>query len=322
MWHILHSSQLISMGDEFVEGPFRVILRGATLAVNIEGCSATIEVVNRAEGLAKSYIDNLRRNLGEPLHLVTEEEFLSLPPWASQNQAAADFALRQRSSHVERNPRQALRDARHSVISYTWPLKECYDYMQDAVDELFFPKIYKMIETMKNHLGGWGALRKKTGLAAEVNFLKKVADEGRRDERHAPKDRDATAAPHWRGARQDPRLRESNPTEVRGALSLRGPGRLNVQAPGGGKSWVPVETSCRAPMPCKNSRRAFWLPEEVIKMDQKCRVCGCTDDDCSECIAAQGHPCHWVEEDLCSRCSGRPQQQPGYPAWRLELSAR
>lgn len=34
-----------------------------------------------------------------------------------------------------------------------------------------------------------------------------------------------------------------------------------------------------------------------------CRICGCTDDDCSQCIAATGEPCSWVEVDLCSRCA-------------------
>lgn len=34
-----------------------------------------------------------------------------------------------------------------------------------------------------------------------------------------------------------------------------------------------------------------------------CRVCGCTDGDCSGCIEVSGHPCSWVEEDLCSRCA-------------------
>lgn len=188
------------MGDEFVEGSFRVILRGTTLAVKIEGCPATFEVVNPAERLAKSYIDNLGRNLGEQLQLLTEEEFRSLPPWASQNQAVVDFALRQRSSYVARNPRQALRDARHSVTSYTWPLKDCYDYMPDATasDESFCLESYKMIETMANHYDpdwplrkkkngpDWEPLRKKTGLAAEINFLKKVANEGHSDARHPP----------------------------------------------------------------------------------------------------------------------------------------
>ena len=36
---------------------------------------------------------------------------------------------------------------------------------------------------------------------------------------------------------------------------------------------------------------------------QTCRVCGCTDDDCSQCIEKTGGPCHWVEPDLCSACA-------------------
>lgn len=33
-----------------------------------------------------------------------------------------------------------------------------------------------------------------------------------------------------------------------------------------------------------------------------CRVCGCTDWDCAECIERTGTPCSWVEADLCSAC--------------------
>ncbi|MDR2020651.1 MAG: hypothetical protein LBQ14_07810 [Treponema sp.] len=36
---------------------------------------------------------------------------------------------------------------------------------------------------------------------------------------------------------------------------------------------------------------------------RRCRVCGCTDDDCRQCVEKTGHPCHWVEEDLCSACA-------------------
>jgi ParB family chromosome partitioning protein len=36
---------------------------------------------------------------------------------------------------------------------------------------------------------------------------------------------------------------------------------------------------------------------------EKCRVCGCTEEDCRQCIEATGQPCHWVEKDLCSRCA-------------------
>jgi hypothetical protein len=39
---------------------------------------------------------------------------------------------------------------------------------------------------------------------------------------------------------------------------------------------------------------------------RECRVCGCTDTDCSDCIVDQGYPCYWVEYDLCSRCFDGP----------------
>lgn len=36
---------------------------------------------------------------------------------------------------------------------------------------------------------------------------------------------------------------------------------------------------------------------------RSCRVCLCTDDDCSGCIARTGKPCHWVAVNLCSACA-------------------
>jgi len=35
---------------------------------------------------------------------------------------------------------------------------------------------------------------------------------------------------------------------------------------------------------------------------QRCRVCGCTDDDCTRCYERTGEECYWVEPDLCSAC--------------------
>lgn len=43
---------------------------------------------------------------------------------------------------------------------------------------------------------------------------------------------------------------------------------------------------------------------------KSCRICGCTDHDCRQCIAKTGSPCHWVEEDLCSACV--PESQKDY----------
>jgi len=49
-----------------------------------------------------------------------------------------------------------------------------------------------------------------------------------------------------------------------------------------------------------------------------CRICGCTDDDCSGCIAATGVPCSWVpgEVDLCSACKDQ-----GLPELIAEVDA-
>ena len=35
-----------------------------------------------------------------------------------------------------------------------------------------------------------------------------------------------------------------------------------------------------------------------------CRLCGCTDDDCSVCVARTGEPCYWVRDGVCSACFG------------------
>jgi hypothetical protein len=40
---------------------------------------------------------------------------------------------------------------------------------------------------------------------------------------------------------------------------------------------------------------------------RSCRVCKCTDADCSGCAKKTGAPCHWVEQDLCSACQGATQ---------------
>lgn len=43
----------------------------------------------------------------------------------------------------------------------------------------------------------------------------------------------------------------------------------------------------------------------IAATPQKCRECGCTDNDCSQCIEKTGHACAWIEKDLCSACVER-----------------
>jgi hypothetical protein len=42
------------------------------------------------------------------------------------------------------------------------------------------------------------------------------------------------------------------------------------------------------------------MPQATVR---SCRVCGCTEDDCSGCIERTGEPCYWVTADLCSACA-------------------
>ncbi|MFL5327375.1 MAG: hypothetical protein ACJ8C4_00540 [Gemmataceae bacterium] len=53
-----------------------------------------------------------------------------------------------------------------------------------------------------------------------------------------------------------------------------------------------------------------------IRVGLICRVCGCTDDDCKQCIRMTGRPCHWVEPDLCSACVPPPPPHKTKPRRR------
>ena len=52
----------------------------------------------------------------------------------------------------------------------------------------------------------------------------------------------------------------------------------------------------------ERGRRAQAAVNELGAGPRRCRVCGCTDADCSPCIARTGAPCWWVAADLCSAC--------------------
>ena len=50
------------------------------------------------------------------------------------------------------------------------------------------------------------------------------------------------------------------------------------------------------------------MAEEIKRVDVPlfdgvmCRVCGCIEDDCSNCMRRTGVACSWIESDLCSAC--------------------
>ena len=47
--------------------------------------------------------------------------------------------------------------------------------------------------------------------------------------------------------------------------------------------------------------------------EPRCRVCGCTDLDCSPCVERTGQPCFWIEPDRCSACAGHDTGELGAP---------
>jgi hypothetical protein len=48
-----------------------------------------------------------------------------------------------------------------------------------------------------------------------------------------------------------------------------------------------------------------WIRSFFPEVEQVCRVCKCTNFDCSQCIEKTGRACRWVESDLCSACAGQ-----------------
>lgn len=47
------------------------------------------------------------------------------------------------------------------------------------------------------------------------------------------------------------------------------------------------------------------IPQRAVAV-KRCRRCGCTEDNA--CMTIQG-PCYWVEDDLCSVCAGKDEQE-------------
>jgi hypothetical protein len=49
---------------------------------------------------------------------------------------------------------------------------------------------------------------------------------------------------------------------------------------------------------------AAW--HQFAPLHGKCRVCGCTNDDCAGCVERTGIACYWVDDTytLCSACVG------------------
>ena len=55
---------------------------------------------------------------------------------------------------------------------------------------------------------------------------------------------------------------------------------------------------------------------------RRCRVCGCTDDDCSQCVEKTGGPCTWIQVNLCSACQDeQSKSRKAAPVKKTEAEA-
>jgi RNA polymerase-binding transcription factor DksA len=70
----------------------------------------------------------------------------------------------------------------------------------------------------------------------------------------------------------------------------------------------------------KISAAQQWVDSYILEKEQlkekiesekarKCRVCGCTEHDCRQCIEKTGSPCYWVDTDICSACVNEQPQE-------------
>jgi len=66
--------------------------------------------------------------------------------------------------------------------------------------------------------------------------------------------------------------------------------------------WLCAETASGTPSPPAGEGRGEGDSAPTAGQQRACRVCGCTDDNCEQCVEKTGEPCHWVEPDLCSAC--------------------
>ena len=53
----------------------------------------------------------------------------------------------------------------------------------------------------------------------------------------------------------------------------------------------------------ENNPDEILFEETESLYDKICRICGCTDYDCNQCIKKTGQPFYWVEDDVCSCCA-------------------
>lgn len=170
--------------DEFVVGRFRLRLTGTLLAVEAEGPIDDSEFRSAASDLAYRYFAVLKKHVPVLMNLKTFEEFAAIQPPILQITTITGSTAAECKLH-----RDGVRLARGEMLASNDPyLRRSYDYLErargDETNRLFH--FYKFVETLEDLFGGEAKLIEALDVKTAVKTLKKLANDRRYDERHAP----------------------------------------------------------------------------------------------------------------------------------------
>jgi hypothetical protein len=205
-WYLWPPHDLEETSDEFVVRRralhITVSLRGGVLDLEVDD-TAPPSAADEMAALAREYVEGLTCN-GLTRALRTRSQYAALPPFAFQNIQMAEAQHRAEHAREQRElVARAVEAARNALLAGDEILTHAYAYLEDArtshrvaagrgrVGERVLPNLYKAIETVENALGGQAATEASLGVRAELRFVKRLANQPDRDERHAPQPGDA-----------------------------------------------------------------------------------------------------------------------------------
>jgi len=53
---------------------------------------------------------------------------------------------------------------------------------------------------------------------------------------------------------------------------------------------------------------------------KKCKICECTDDNCTSCVEKTGIPCYWFSDNICSACAFPEDEIKTSEEWQKHVS--
>ena len=171
--------------DEFVVDNFQLRLEGTLLTVEADKVGDKAELWSAASDLAHRYFAALKKHIPALVNLLTHEEYAAILPPFSQSFDFMGSTTEERillgdGVRLARNELLASRDSH---------LRRGYDYLEQAREDETnrLINLYKFVETLESKFGGEAEIIKALNVKTEVKTIKKFANDGQYDERHAPK---------------------------------------------------------------------------------------------------------------------------------------